>query len=99
MATASAAAEWLAGARATGDLAGFDRLDPHVVGRLHERDARAVRNLDRPLEQAGAEPLEPPDVGLEIHRIEAEVLEAVMGAGVAGPQALVGARAGDVDVH
>src|SRR5215510_2414417 len=51
MATASAAAEWLAGARAAGDLAGFDQLDPHVVGRLHERDARAVRNLDRPLDR------------------------------------------------
>src|SRR5262245_28296849 len=99
MATASAAAEWLAGARAAGDLAGLDQLDPHVVGRLHERDAPSVRHLDRPLEQAGAEPLEPPDIGLEIHRVEAEVLEAVMGAGVAGAQALVSARAGDVDVH
>src|SRR5262247_3076873 len=99
MATASAAAEWLAGARAAGDLPGFDQLDPHVVGRLHERDAPAVRHLDRPLQQAGAESLEPPDVGLEVRRIEAEVLEAVMGAGVARAQPLVGARAGDVDVH
>src|SRR5262249_1583934 len=83
MATASAAAEWLAGARAAGDLAGFDQLDPHVVGRLHERDARAVRNLDRPLEQAGAGPPQPPDIWLEIHPAEAQVLRARVGPGVA----------------
>src|SRR6185436_10353610 len=99
MATPSAAAEWLGRAGAAGDLPGLDQLDAHVVRRLHERDAPAVRHLDRALEQTGSQPLEPPDVGLEVRRVEAEVLEAVMGAGVAGAQALVGARARDVDVH
>src|SRR5881397_538248 len=97
MAIASAAAPGISGA--AGDLPRLDQLDPHVVGRLHERDARAVRILDRPLEQAGAEPLEPLDVGFEVRRVEAEMLEAVVRARVARAQALVGARAGDVDVH
>src|SRR5262245_26052013 len=81
MATPSAAAEWLSRAGAAGDLPGLDQLDPHVVRRLHERDSPAIRHLDRALEQAGSQPLEPPDVGLEVRRVEAEVLEAVMGAG------------------
>src|SRR5262245_1395831 len=97
MAVTSAAAEGLAGA--AGDLPGLDQLDPHVVGRLHESNAPAVWNLDRPLEQAGTQSLEPPDVGLEIRRIEAEVLEAVMRARVARAQTLVGAGSGDIDVH
>src|SRR5262245_1848353 len=99
MATASAAAERLGRAGAAGDLPSLDQLDANVVGRLHERDAPAVRDLDRALEQASSQPLEPSDVGLDIRRVEAEVLEAVMRAGVTGAQALVGARARDVDVH
>src|SRR4029453_11976733 len=97
MAIASAAAEGLAGA--AGDLPRLDQLDPHVVRRLHERDARAVRVLNWSFGGGGAEPLEPFDVGFEVHRVEAEVLEAVVRARVAGAQALVGARAGDVDGH
>jgi len=41
--------------------------------------------------------LEPLDVGLEMGRVEPEVLEAVVGAGVAGAQLLTRARAGDID--
>src|SRR5262245_27923649 len=80
MTAAPAAAEGLAGA--AGDVPGFDQLDAHVVGRLHEGNAPAVWDLDRPLEQAGAQSLEPPDVGLEVRRIEAEMLEAVVCARV-----------------
>src|SRR4029450_14114390 len=61
MAIASAAAEGLAGA--AGDLPGFDQFHPHIVRRLHESDAGPVRNLDRPLEQGGAPPLEAPGAG------------------------------------
>src|SRR5512132_2469401 len=97
MAIASAAAAGVAGA--AGDLPRLDQLDPHVVGRLQERDARAVRILDRPFEEPGAELLEPLDVGFEVRRVEAEVLEPVMHARVTRAQTLVGARAGDVHVH
>src|SRR5690242_13704389 len=86
-------------ARAAGDGRGaaLDQLHPHVVGRLDEADARAARDLDRPLQQAGPEPFESLDVGLEVLRVEAEVFEAVVGARVAGAQPLVGAGARDVD--
>jgi len=84
MAIASAAAPGISGA--AGDLPRLDQLDPHIVGRLHERDARAARILDRSLEQAGAEPLEPLDIGFEMRRVEAEVLEAVVRARVARPR-------------
>src|SRR3989442_14229849 len=77
----------------------LDQLDPDVIGRLQERDARAVRVLDRPLQQAGAEPFEPRDVGLQVRRVEAEVLEPVVRARVARAEALVGARPGEVHVH
>src|SRR5881296_1503459 len=93
MVVASAAAAGPAG------LPRLDQLDPDVIGRLQERDARAVRVLDRPLEQAGAEPFEPLDVGLQVCRVEAEVLEPVVRACVARAEALVGARPGDVHVH
>src|SRR5438128_10417169 len=85
MAIASAAAR---GAR----LPRLDQLDPDVVGRPHERDPWAVGDLDRPLQQAGAEALQPLDVGLEVRRVESEVLEPVVGARVAGAQALTRAR-------
>src|SRR5213594_626189 len=92
--TASAAA-----ARSAGHLPRLDQLDPDVVGRPHEGDTRPVGNLYRPFQQAGAEALEPRDVGLEVRRVEAEVLEPVVGARVARAQALAGARAGDVHGH
>src|SRR5258705_12610077 len=97
MAIASAAAPGISGA--AGDLPRLDQLDPHVVGRLHERDARAVRILDRSLEQAGAEPPEPLGGGFEMRRGEAETLEAGARARVARAHAPVGARAGVVRVH
>src|SRR2546427_1715564 len=83
--TASAAA---AGAA----LARLDQLDPDVVGRPHECDARPVRDLDGPLQQAGAQALEPLDVGLEVRGVEPEVLEPVVAARVARPAALAPAR-------
>src|SRR5213593_3239492 len=51
MVVASAAAGGRAG------LPRLDQLDPDVIGRSQERDARAVGVLDRPLQQAGAEPV------------------------------------------
>src|SRR5437899_9885359 len=80
-------------------FARLDQLDPDVVGRPHERDARAVGDLDRPLQQAGAEALEPLDVGLQMRGVEAEVLEPVVRARVPRAQALVRARPGDVHPH
>src|SRR5687767_4066640 len=77
----------------------LDQLDAHVVGRPHEADARAIRDLDGPLEQSRAEPFQARDVGLEACRVEAEVLEAVMGARVAAAERLAGAGAGDVHHH
>src|SRR5438552_18647143 len=93
MAAASAAAAGDA------DLARLDQLDARVVGRPHERDPRTVGILDRPFQQPGAQSLEPLDVGLEVGRVEPEVLEAVVGAGIAGAELLTRARAGDVDRH
>src|SRR5439155_17289098 len=43
------------------------------------------------------QPLEPCDVGLDVLRVEAEVLEAVVRVRVAGAEPLVRARARDVD--
>src|SRR5262244_2133654 len=91
--TASAAAA----VRSAGDLSRFDQLEPDVVRRPHECDARPVGHLDRPFQYAGAEALQPLDVGLQVRGVEAEVLEPVVRAGVAGAEALAGARAGDVD--
>src|SRR5436309_5268573 len=93
MAAGSAAAAGDAG------LARLDQLDARVVGGPHERDPRTVGILDRPLQQPGAQPFEPLDVGLEVGRVEPEVLEAMMGARVAWAQLLTGARARDVDGH
>src|SRR5207253_1525182 len=90
--TASAAA---AGAA----LARLDQLDPDVVGRPHERDARPVRDLDGPLQEASAQALEPLDVGLEVRGVEPEVLEPVVGARVPRPEALARARTRDVHAH
>src|ERR1700675_3575619 len=80
-------------------LRALDQLHAHVVGRPHEADARAIGDLDGSLEQPRAEPLEPRDVGLEAGRVEAEVLEAVMGARVAAAERLASAGAGDVHHH
>src|SRR5688572_20656859 len=77
----------------------LDQLDAHVVGRPRGADARAVGDLVGRLEQPRAEPLETRDVGLEAGRVEAEVLEAVMGAGIAAAERLAGAGAGDVHHH
>src|SRR3989442_13041042 len=66
--TASAAA---AGAT----LARLDQLDPDVVGRPHECDARPVRDLDGPLQQAGAQAPDPLDVRLEGGVFQSEVVE------------------------
>src|SRR5438128_2932551 len=90
--TASAAA---AGAA----LARLDQLDPDVVGRPHERDARPVRDLDGPLQEASAQALEPLDVGLEVRGVEPEVLEPVVGARVPRPEALARARTRDGHAH
>src|SRR6267142_238909 len=92
--TASAAA-----ARSARHLPGLDQLDPDVVGRPHERDARPVGILDRSFQQPRAQALEPLDVGLEVGRVEAEVLEPVVGARVARAEALTSARPRDVDRH
>src|SRR5262249_515917 len=86
-----------AGAGAAGEGPALDQLHAHVVGRLDEADARAARDLDRPLQQAAPEPFEALDVGLEVVGVEAEVLEAVVGAGIAGAQPLAAAGARDVD--
>src|SRR5262249_1819739 len=86
-----------AGAGAAGDGPALDQLHAHVVGGLDEAAARGVGDLARPLQQAGAEPFEALDVRLEVVRVEAEVLEAVVGGGVTGAQPLVGAGARDVD--
>src|SRR5580765_2417304 len=77
----------------------LDQLEAPVAGRPHEPDARAIGDLDGPLEQPRAEPLEPRDVGLEAGRVETEVLEAVMGAGVSPAERLAGAGAGNVHHH
>src|ERR1700716_4195947 len=71
----------LLSAAAAGRRLSFDQLEARVVGALHERDARALGVLDRPLEQRGAQPLEPRYVGLDVLRVEAEVLEAVVRVG------------------
>src|SRR5438094_6395162 len=84
-------------AAAAGWRLSLHQLEARVVGALHERDARALGVLDRPLEQRGAQPLESRDVGLDALRVEAEVLEAVVRVGVAGAEPLVRARARDVD--
>src|SRR5262249_16960053 len=85
-----------AAVRAASDLPRLDQLEPDVVGRPHECDPRSVRDLDRPLQQAGAEAFEPLDVGLEVRRVEAEVLDPVVSARVARAEALAGAGARDV---
>src|SRR5262249_44513145 len=41
----------------------------------------------------------PCNVGLEVHGVEAEVLEPVVGTRISGAQRLVRPRARDVDVH
>src|SRR5262245_16355786 len=87
-----------AAAGAAGDPARLHQLEPRVVRTLQERDATAVRELDRPFEQPGTEAGQACDVGLHVDGIEAEVLEAVVRHRVALPQALVGARAGNVHV-
>src|SRR5207237_1785552 len=69
-------------AAAAGELRPLDQLETRVVGTPEERDPRAVRHLGRPLEEARAQPLEPPDVGLEVLCVEAEVLETPVGAGL-----------------
>src|SRR5262249_1540602 len=74
---------------------GLDQRPSHVGGRPQERDARAVGNLDRPLEQASAQTLEPSDIRLEVRRVEAEVLEAVMRAGITRAEPLTRARPRD----
>src|SRR6185369_692339 len=85
---------------AAGDrLAAFDQFDAAVVGSFQERDAGAAGVLDRALEQLGAELLEAGDVRFQVLGVEAEVLEAVVGVGVAGAELLVGAGARDVDRH
>src|SRR5262245_5514839 len=88
-----------AAVRSAGDLPRLDQLEPDVVGRPYERDARPIGHLDRPLQQAGAEALEPLDVGLQVRGVEAEVLEPMVRARVAGAEGLAGARAGDVHGH
>src|SRR5262249_24056990 len=95
----AARASAAAAVRSAGDLPRLDQLDPDVVGRPDERDAWPVRHLDRPFQQAGAEAFEPPDVGLQVRRVEAEVLYPVVSAGVAGAEALAGAGARDVHRH
>src|SRR6266852_6973803 len=79
-----------------GRLRPLDQLEAYVVGGLDEADAGAAGDLDRPFQQLCAQPFQAGDVRLEAVRVEAEVLEAVVGLGVAGPQFLVGARARDV---
>src|SRR5690349_7667560 len=86
-----------AAAARDGGLAPLDQLDAHVVGGLDEADARAARDLGGPFQQARAQALEPLDVGLQVVGVEAEVLEPVVGGGVAGAEALVAPRARDVD--
>src|SRR3984893_10251830 len=85
-----------AAAARDGRLAPLDQLEADVVRGLDEADPRAARDLDRPFEQLRAQPLVPPDVGLQVLGVEAEVLEAVMGPGVARAELLVGAGARDV---
>src|SRR5438445_4424245 len=84
-------------ARPAPDLARLHQLEPRVVGPLQERDPRTVGNLDRALEEPGAEAGQPRDVGLDVRRVEAEVLEAVVRRGIARAELLVGPRARDVD--
>src|SRR5436190_910212 len=76
-----------------------DQLGPDVVGRPQEGDPGTVRDLNRPLQQAGAEPFEPGDVRLEALRVEAEVLEPMVRPGVAGTERLARARPRDVHHH
>src|SRR2546427_2262792 len=78
MAAASAAGAARAGAAS--DLALLGQLHARGVPRPHEADPGAVGILDRPFQQASAQALEPLDVGLEMGRVEPEVLETVMGA-------------------
>src|SRR5262245_16157422 len=63
-------------------LFSLDQLDPAIVRRPQERDAGAVRDLGGAFEEAGAQALEPGDVGLEMLGVEAEMLEAVVRVGV-----------------
>src|SRR5437764_8500 len=76
------------------DLARLHQLEPRVVRPLQERDARSARILDGAFEQRGAQPREATDVGLEVGRVEPEVLEAVVRHRVALAHLLVRARAG-----
>ena len=55
--------------------------------------------LDRPLQQRRPQAGQARDVRLDVLRVEAEVLEPVVGAGVARAQPLAGAGARDVDGH
>src|SRR6266481_4994407 len=84
---------------AAGDFAGLDQLHARIIGRAHEGDAPAIRQHDRPLEKLGAQPFETPDVRLDVGRVEAEVLEAEVGGGIAGLKGLIGAWSRDVHRH
>ena len=75
----------------TGDAANrFDQLDAGVVGAAHEGDPRAVRDLDRPLEERAAELRQARNVRVQVRRVEAEVLDAVVRGRIPGAKLLAG---------
>src|SRR5690242_182590 len=86
-------------AAAARDLARLHQLYTRVVGRAEEGDAAAVGELDRSLQELGAQLLQPPDVRLDVRGVKAEVLEAEVRGGVPGLERLARARAGDVHGH
>src|SRR5262249_37847412 len=86
-------------AAAARDLARLHQLHARVVGRPQEGDAAAVAEPDGPVEELGAQLLQPPDVRLDVRGVEAEVLEAEVRGGVPGLERLARARSGDVHGH
>ena len=68
-------------------------------GSLDERDSRAVRHVDRPLHQLGAQAREPLDLGVEVLHVDAEVLDAPVDGRIAAAHLLPRPFARDVDRH